>query len=54
MENTITPSDFEKLPKNEQEFRWELFLVSEGYKKDLSKKQIKEIADKYKVNINNK
>lgn len=45
----ITEKEFEKLPMNEQSFRWALFVESEGYKKELSKKKIKEIADKYKV-----
>ena len=47
----ITEKEFEKLPINEQMFRWQLFIESEGYKKDLSKKQFKEIAKQYKVNI---
>ena len=44
-------SEFEKLPQNEQAFRWALFIASEGYEKNLSKKKIKEIAEKYNVNI---
>ena len=43
--------EFETLPKNEQSFRWALFLESEGYKKNISKKRIKEIASKYGVTI---
>ena len=48
----VTQSDFEKLPKNEQAFRWALFVESNGYEKNLSKKQIEEIAKKYNVNLN--
>lgn len=44
-------TEFEKLPENEQAFRWKLFVESEGYKKNLSKKRIKEIAQQYKVDI---
>jgi hypothetical protein len=47
----MTTSEFEKLPKNEQAFRWALFIESEGYNKTLSKKRIAEIAEKYKVNL---
>lgn len=52
MEKQITQTEFEKLPENEQAFRWALFIASEGYEKNLSKKEIKEIAEKYKVKIN--
>jgi hypothetical protein len=48
----ITEKEFDKLPKNEQQFRWALFIESEGYEKNLSKKRIKEIADKFKVKLN--
>lgn len=52
MKNTeITQSEFEKLPMNEQEFRWALFIESEGYAKNLSKKRIEEIAQKFNVNL---
>jgi hypothetical protein len=43
--------DFETLPKNEQAFRWALFLESEGYKKNISNKAIKEIAGRFGVTI---
>ena len=43
--------DFETLPKNEQAFRWALFIESEGYDKNVSKKRIKEIASEYGVTI---
>jgi len=48
----ITQTEFEKLPQNEQAFRWALFIESEGYEKNLSKKQIKKIAEKYQVKLN--
>lgn len=47
-----TQTEFEKLPENEQAFRWRLFVESNGYEKNLSKKQIKEIAKQYGVEIN--
>ena len=47
----MTQEEFEKLPKNEQAFRWALFLESEGYRKDISKKRIKEIGSHYGVTI---
>ena len=49
--NGIKQEDFEKLPANEQAFRWELFIESKGYEKNLTKKRIKEIAEKYKVKL---
>ena len=49
---SITQTDFEKLPENEKAFRWRIFIESEGHKKNLSKKRIKEIAQQYKVDIN--
>ena len=51
MNTGITQSDFEKLPMNEQQFRWALFIESDGYAKNLSKKRIEEIAEKYKVKL---
>ena len=48
---SITTEEFEKLPANEQAFRWKLFIESDGHKKNLSKKRIKEIAQEYKVDI---
>ena len=44
-------TQFDKLPQNEQAFRWRLFVESNGHKKNLSKKRIKEIAEQYKVNV---
>jgi hypothetical protein len=48
----ISQTEFEKLPKNEQAFRWKLFVESNGYQKDLSKKEIEEIAKQYGVKVN--
>jgi hypothetical protein len=45
----ITQQEFEKLPMNEQMFRWQLFIESEGYKKNLTKKRIAELKKKFKV-----
>jgi hypothetical protein len=45
----ITQKEFEKLPMNEQMFRWQLFIESEGYKKNLTKKRITELKKKFKV-----
>ena len=52
MENEITQTEFEKLPINEQQFRWALFIESDGYAKNLSKKIVEEIAQKFNVNLN--
>lgn len=43
--------DFETLPKNEQAFRWALFIESEGYDKRLSNKRVKELSDKYNIGL---
>ena len=51
MNTEITQSEFEKLPMNEQQFRWALFIESDGYAKNLSKKRIEEIAEKHKVKL---
>ena len=45
----ITQEEFEKLPMNEQMFRWQLFIESEGYQKNLTKKRITELKKKFKV-----
>jgi hypothetical protein len=42
-------TEFEKLPKEEQNFRWALFLASNGYQKDLTEQRIQEIRQKYLV-----
>ena len=33
-QNFITQHEFEKLPKKVQQLRWELFLLSDGYRRD--------------------
>jgi hypothetical protein len=43
----MTEIEFQKLPKNEQQMRWEIFLESNGYEKELSKEKIEEIKAKY-------
>ena len=45
----ITQEEFEKLPMNEQIFRWQLFIESEGYAKNLTNKRIAELKKKFKV-----
>lgn len=40
---------FEKLPKAEQNFRWAIFLRSNGYEKELSQNVIDELHEKYIV-----
>jgi hypothetical protein len=45
MSQMITQTAFEKLPKNVQAFRWALFIESDGYRKNISKKRIKEIEE---------
>lgn len=51
MAQTITQTEFEKLPKNEQAFRWQLFIESKGYEKNISKKRLKELSEKFKVKL---
>jgi len=48
----ISQTEFAKLPENEQAFRWKLFVESNGYQKDLSKKEIEKIAKQYGVKVN--
>ena len=42
--------DFEKLPKEEQNFRWALFLKSNGYTKNLSEEKIEALRQKHLIN----
>ena len=42
---------FEKLPMNEQKFRWALFIETDGYDKSISNKRVKELSDKYGVGL---
>jgi hypothetical protein len=45
-----TQTEFEKLPKAEQNFRWALFLKSNGYNKNLSEEKIEELRFKHLIN----
>ena len=45
----ISQQEFEKLPQNEQDFRWALFIESDGWEKPVSKKRIDELKAKYNV-----
>jgi hypothetical protein len=42
-------TDFEQLSKAEQNFRWALFLASNGYAKNLSKEKIEELRHKHLI-----
>lgn len=42
--------DFEQLPKEEQNFRWALFLKSSGYAKNLSEEKIEQLRQKHLIN----
>ena len=42
--------DFEQLPKEEQNFRWALFLKSDGYEKNLSADKIEQLRQKHLIN----
>jgi len=41
--------EFGTLPKNEQKYRWALFIESDGYEKRLTNKRVKELSDKYGI-----
>jgi hypothetical protein len=45
----ITQNEFEQLSKSEQNFRWALFLSSNGYAKNLSEEKIEELRQKHLV-----
>jgi len=45
-----TQEQFEALPKHEQNFRWALFLASNGYAKELKSDTIQKIYQKYYIN----
>ena len=50
----MTQIEFEQLPKQEQNFRWALFLKSNGYERELTAQEFEEIRNifsKYKVII---
>lgn len=42
--------DFEKLSKEEQNFRWALFLKSNGYRKNLSDEKVEQLRQKHLIN----
>ncbi len=46
---TMTQTEFEQLPKQEQNFRWALFLKSNGYQRTLTAEEIEKIRIKYLV-----
>ena len=46
-------TEFEKLPKNKQNFRWALFLESNGYEKEISEVRIQQLAKEYGFDIIN-
>jgi hypothetical protein len=48
----INSEEFEKLPKEEQNFRWALFLLSGGGARNLDQKII-ELAKKYFFELKN-
>lgn len=43
-------TEFEKLSKEEQNFRWALFLKSNGYEKNLSVEKIEKLRQKHLIN----
>jgi hypothetical protein len=45
----ITEKDFARLSKEEQNFRWAIFLASDGYQKDLSAKELAQLRQNYIV-----
>lgn len=45
----ITAQEFEQLPKEEQTFRWALFLKSNGYTKVLDDNAVGQLREKYVV-----
>lgn len=45
----ISQQEFENLPENIQNFRWALFVESDGHQKPVSKKRIDELKAKYNV-----
>jgi hypothetical protein len=45
----ITQQEFEQLPKEEQNFRWALFMTSNGYTKVIPFETIRALREKYLV-----
>ena len=48
-DNNMTQTEFEKLPKEEQNFRWALFLKSNGHTRELIQKELDDLKLKYLV-----
>ena len=48
-DNKMTQTEFEKLPKEEQNFRWALFLKSNGHTRELIQKELDDLKLKYLV-----
>ena len=46
---TISQQEFEKLPKAEQDFRWALFVESNGWEKPVSKTRIQQLRKQYNL-----
>jgi hypothetical protein len=46
---TMTQTEFEQLPKQEQNFRWALFLKSNGYERELTAQEFEKIRIKYLI-----
>jgi len=46
----ITQNEFEQLSKAEQNFRWALFLKSNGYEKNLSEEKIEQLRQQHLIN----
>jgi len=46
----MTQTEFEQLPKEEQNFRWALFLKSNGYQKELAQEQIEQLKQQHLIN----
>ena len=41
--------DFERLPKEEQNFRWAIFLKTNGYEREISQKEFDTLQAEYLV-----
>jgi hypothetical protein len=48
-EYKMTQEEFEKLPKTEQDFRWALFVESNGHEQLVSKTRIQQLRKQYKL-----
>lgn len=45
----ITQQEFEKLSREEQNFRWALFIASQGYTKQVPGEKIGQLRERYLV-----